>query len=416
MLKINSKEKAVLVVLDTGHAKSWDADDLMEELKVLTFSCQAEVTGEVISKRTLPDAAYFIGKGKVAEVAAMVKELDADVVIFNESLSHAQVANLEREIPCRVIDRTQLILDIFARRAKSMEGKIQVELAQLQYLLPRLTGKGRSLSRLGGGIGTRGPGEQKLEVDRRRIQKRISVLKNDLKKVDKRRANRREKRKRKGIPIVALVGYTNSGKSTLLNSLTQSSQIAENRLFSTLDPKVNFLQLSNNQKVLLSDTVGFLHALPHQLIESFKATLEEVVEADVLIHVLDISNPRAGELRDAVYDVLGELKALDKPIITALNKIDKIEDNLHLGVLIKKYDSAVAISALKRRNLDALSSVIQQELSSSRRMIKKMIPHTQMALISTIRRQGKVLKEKYGLRGVYIEAEVPAVLASKLEN
>ena len=228
--------------------------------------------------------------------------------------------------------------------------------------------------------------------------------------------NRREKRKRKGIPVVALVGYTNSGKSTLLNSMTDSSQLAENRLFSTLDAKVNFLQLPNNQKILLSDTVGFLHALPHQLIESFKATLEEVVEADILIHVLDISNQRADELKKSVYNVLGELKALDKPIITVLNKIDMLQKDKNLESYLKRYENSVAISALKKTNLQDLSKLIESNLSLSRTIIKKLIPHSEMKLISTIRRQGRVFKEKYGLRGVYIEAEVPAILAAKLEN
>ena len=416
MLKVNSKEKAILVVLDTKVSNNWDAESLMKELKALTVSCGAEVVGEVITKRATPDAAYFVGKGKAQEVAGMASELETDLVIFNESLSHAQIANLERKIYCRVIDRTQLILDIFALRAKSTEGKIQVELAQLQYLLPRLAGKHQALSRLGGGIGTRGPGEQKLEVDRRRIQKKILYLKKELKKVDKRRMNRREKRKRKGVPVVALVGYTNSGKSTLLNSMTDSTQVAENRLFSTLDAKVNFLQLPNNQKILLSDTVGFLHDLPHQLIESFKATLEEVVEADILIHVLDISNQRADEFKKSVYNVLGELKALDKPIITVLNKIDMLYKDKNLESYLKRYENSVAISALKKTNLEGLSKLIESNLSLSRTIIKKLIPHSEMRLISTIRKQGKVFKEKYGLRGVYIEAEVPAILAAKLEN
>jgi GTP-binding protein HflX len=414
MLNVNYKEKTILVVLDTSRPDAWCADDLMEELSLLARSSQADVVGKIISKRPSPDAKYFIGKGKVEEVGLMAKELQADLIIFNESLSHAQIANLEKEIPARVIDRTQLILDIFARRAKSNEGKIQVELAQLQYLLPRLTGKGQELSRLGGGIGTRGPGEQKLEVDRRRIKKRISTLKKELKKVNKRRASRREKRKRKGIPVVVLVGYTNSGKSTLLNSLTDTNQLCENRLFSTLDAKVNFYQLANNQKILLSDTVGFLHNLPHQLIESFKATLEEVIEADILIHVLDISSPRAQELRDSVYEVLGELKALEKPIITALNKIDKIENEANLNAHLKRYGNSVAISALKEINLDKLGSLIEENLSASRTLIKMLIPHTQMKLIAAIRRQGKVFKEKYGLKGIYIEAEVPTILASRL--
>ncbi len=416
MLKVNSKEKTILVVLDTKLRNDWDAESLMKELNVLTLSCGAKVAGKIIVKRSAPDATYFIGKGKVEEVAAMAAELEADAVIFNESLSHAQVAALEKKISSRIIDRTQLILDIFAMRAKSAEGKIQVELAQLQYLLPRLTGKRQALSRLGGGIGTRGPGEQKLEVDRRRIQKKISSLKKELKKVDKRRANRRERRKRKDIPVVALVGYTNSGKSTLLNSMTDASQLVENRLFSTLDPKVNFLQLPNNQKVLLSDTVGFLHALPHQLIESFKATLEEVVEADILIHVLDISNPKSDELKKSVYDVLGELKALGKPIITALNKIDKLGSESNLDSYLKRYKNSVAISALKMLNLNKLSLLIQENLSSSRIAVKKLIPYAQMSLISAIRGQGKVTKESYRLKGVYIEAEVPARLASKLDN
>ncbi|MCK4518843.1 MAG: GTPase HflX [Candidatus Omnitrophica bacterium] len=410
------KEKAILAVLDTGKSGNWPAEELMDELKTLTLSCGAEIAGEVTARRDKPDPAYFVGKGKAQEIVLLAAEVEADVVIFNDDLSAAQKGSLERIINGRVIDRTQLILDIFAGRAKSIEGKVQVELAQLQYLLPRLTGKGDELSRLGGGIGTRGPGEQKLEVDRRRIQKRISKLKKDLKKIEKRRQNLRDKRKRNHISTIALVGYTNSGKSTLLNALTASNQITRDKLFSTLDPKVKKLILPNKQSVLIADTVGFLHDLPHHLIESFKATLEEAVEADILLHILDASSPRARELKESVYNVLCELKALDKPIITALNKIDKTASEVMVDSFVKSTDNCVGISALYKENLDELLHIIEQSLAALRTHIKLLIPHQKMSLIDLIYKDGNVIKKEYAPEGVYLEADVSVVLAKKLKK
>ena len=410
------KEKAVLAVLDTGKSGDWPAEELMGELKALALSCGAEIAGKVIARRDKPDPAYFFGKGKAQETGLLAAEMEADIVIFNEDLSAAQKGSLERIINARVIDRTELILDIFAERAKSIEGKVQVELAQLQYLLPRLAGKGDELSRLGGGIGTRGPGEQKLEVDRRRIQKRISKLKKDLKKIEKRRQNLRDRRKRNHISTIALVGYTNSGKSTLLNALTTSNQIARDKLFSTLDPKVKKLILPNKQSVLIADTVGFLHNLPHHLIESFKATLEEAIEADILLHILDASSPRAKELKESVYNVLGELKVLDKPIITVLNKIDKAASKGMVDSFIKSRDNCVRVSALYKENLDELLHIIEQSLAGLRTYIKLLIPHQKMSLIDLIYKDGKVIKKEYGPKGVYLEADVSVVLAEKLKK
>lgn len=407
------REKAVLVVLDLGKDYDWTKEEKMQELKALALSSQAKGVAEIISKRSKPDAAYFIGKGKTEEVAVVVAENKADLVIFNDDLSNAQIKNLERSINIKVIDRTQLILDVFAQRAKSTEGKIQVELAQLQYLLPRLSGRGQMLSRLGAGIGTRGPGEQKLEVDRRRIQKRISKLKKDLNNIEKRRLTLREKRRRNVIPTVALVGYTNSGKSTLLNSLTGASQIVQDKFFSTLDPKLRKLILPNNQTVLIADTVGFLHDLPHHLIESFKATLEEVIEADILLHVLDISNPKAKELQKSVYEVLGELNVRNKPIITVLNKIDKVPEKSLIDNFQKKVDSCVSISAQYKVNLGELVKLISMRLANLRTFIKVLIPYDKMNLINAIHSQGEIITKEYKPEGVYIEAEVPLLLAKK---
>lgn len=409
-------EKAILVAVDWYNEDSWSVEDTSQELALLTKSSGAKVVKTITCRRDKPTPDYLIGKGKVEEIAALSSEFKADVIIFNDNLSSTQQRNLEEIIDTKTIDRTQLILDIFARQAKSQEGKIQVELAQSEYLLPRLIGKGIILSRLGGGIGTRGPGEQKLEVDRRRIRKRIAKLKDELNSLRQRRHALREKRKNHDLPTVALVGYTNAGKSTLLNSLTNAHQAVQDKLFTTLDPLTRRLTLPNNQTVLFSDTVGFLHNLPHNLIEAFKATLEEVNEADLLLHVLDISHPLAYEQNLAVFEVLNEIGIKDKPVLTALNKIDKLLDKEIANVLTEKYQESVAISALKKENLDKLKEKISSLLLNHVSSVELLIPHSQMRLVNLIYQEGKVIDTEYSDTGARITAQIPLSLKRKLAN
>ncbi len=355
-------EKALLVTLKLKHDNAlWRAEEKARELAELAKSSGAEVAQEIIVTRENPTPNYYIGKGKAEEIARICTQKNIDVVIFNNDLTGTQQKNLEDVINVKTIDRTQLILDIFARRAKSNEGKIQVELAQLLYLMPRLTGRGVLLSRLGGGIGTRGPGEQKLEVDRRKIRQRIAKLTKDLENLSLQRSTRRKQRTKFSILTIAIIGYTNCGKSTLLNALTQSHVYTKNRLFSTLDPTTRSFVLPNNQKVLFVDTVGFLNELPHHLVESFKATLEEVVNADILLHLIDVTHPKARETEKAVFKVLAELKADDKPIITVLNKIDLIDKN-DLPRLMRQFRDAVPISALRKENFELLVDRIVLQL------------------------------------------------------
>jgi len=357
--------------------------------------------------RDYPSARLFIGKGKAEEISLLCAEKNIDLVIFNNELTGSQQKNLEEIINVKIIDRTQLILDIFARRAKSNEGKIQVELAQLLYLMPRLGDEDIMLSKLGGGIGTRGPGEQKLEVDRRRIRDRITKLKKELEKLKLQRATRRKQRTKFSLLTIAIVGYTNAGKSTLLNALTESDVYTQEKLFSTLDPTVKSFILPNNQKVLFADTVGFLNELPHHLIESFKATLEEVVNADVLLHIIDVSNPKAKEMEKAVFDVLAELGATEKPMITALNKIDKINTN-EIPRLEREFRGAVAISALKKTNFEALIDKIVLHLSSIVKTYKIVLPQSKASLISFIYEKGHVTKREYRDENVHLEVQLPA--------
>lgn len=344
-------EKAILVTIDYGRRDGFSAEDSMAELAELTISSGGQIAGEIRCKLREPTPAYLIGRGKVEEIAKLCSAKDADVVIFDDELSSTQQRNIEDAVNLKTIDRTQLILDIFAQRAHSKEGKLQVELAQLQYLLPRLTGKGILLSRLGGGIGTRGPGEQKLEMDRRRIRKRLAKLGSELRSLEGRRQSMRERRREAGLIIVAIVGYTNAGKSSLINALSGSAQVVENRLFSTLDPVIRKVLLPDGREILLSDTVGFLQRLPHQLIEAFKATLEEVHQADVILHVLDISSALIWEKYESVLSVLKELDSLDKPIITALNKIDIITDRSIIHKFADRIDNTVPISAKTKEGL-----------------------------------------------------------------
>ncbi len=389
-------------------------DDLALELEELAAACGAEILDNITCICEKPTPNYLIGKGKVEELAALAAELKIDTLVFSHDLSGTQQRNLEELIGKKTIDRTQLILDIFAQRAKSPEGKMQVELAQLQYLLPRLIGQGLILSRLGGGIGTRGPGEQKLEVDRRRIRKRIDKLKDDLKQTGLHRMTMRKRRQDNALPIVALVGYTHAGKSTLLNALTQAGQVTSENLFTTLDPLAKKLQLPNGENVVISDTVGFLHDLPHHLIEAFKATLEEAMQADLLIHVLDASNPRVHDYNKAVWDVLKELKADEKPMITALNKIDLLEDPMWLARLKNDFSNSVAISAKLNQNLETLLERIEENFAGRMVGLEVLIPHSRMDLVDLFYREGKVLEIEYLQEGVKVSLNLPKVLAQKL--
>lgn len=414
------KEKAISVTIASRQdkLKGWDAEDAAAELKELALSSGVNVIDEVLCRGDEPTPNYLIGKGKAEEIHQLIHtyDEDIDVVIFGKDLSSTQQRNLEDILGIKTIDRTQLILDVFAQRAHSNEGKLQVELAQLEYLLPRLTGKGILLSRLGGGIGTRGPGEQKLEIDRRRLRKRIGRIKKDLEGVRLRRNQLRKNRIEHSIATVAVIGYTNAGKSTLLNSLTHSNVMVSNKLFSTLDPTSRRYILPDNQKVLFVDTVGFIHNLPHNLIEAFKASLEEVQEADLLLHVLDISSQKANEQHDAVYEVLKELGAETKPLVTALNKIDLIDNKYIIERFRKNIADSAAISALKTTGFEGLINLISKRLTPLIETVDLFIPHNRMALLSTIYEEGKVIERKDTPQGIHIKAIIPTRLRLRLKD
>lgn len=400
-------ERALTITVDFGKHEDWTASERSQELKELSFSSGAKVVHEEIVHRHAPDPGYFIGTGKAEEIAALCADDKIKVVIFNNDLTGTQQKNLEEVIKAKTIDRTQLILDIFAKHAHSNEGKIQVELAQLMYLLPRLTGKGIYLSRLGGGIGTRGPGEQKLEVDRRKIRARITRLKGELEDLSRRRSMMRKNRGRFSILTIAFVGYTNVGKSTLLNALTDSNVVVEDKLFSTLDPTVRKFVLPNRQKVLFIDTVGFLNRLPHHLIEAFKATLEEVVEADLILHLVDASHPKGIAQADAVYRVLDEIGARTKPIITALNKIDAVSDDTAIDRMKAYFNNAVAISALKRTGFEALIARVLSHTAGLMTRVRLNIPAKDIKTLNILYENGLVIKKEYADDMVLIEAEIP---------
>lgn len=364
-------ERAITITVDTGRREEWSARDRADELKELALSAGAKVIEELIVRKDRIEPACYIGKGKVDQIAGICAGKNINVVIFNNDLSGTQERNLEEITARKVIDRTQVILDIFARRAHSNEGKLQVELAQLMYLLPRLTGKGIHLSRLGGGIGTRGPGEKKLEVDRRRIRSRITHLKDELEGLMQRRSMMRKKRERFSLPTVAIIGYTNAGKSTLLNALTNSAVAVQDKLFSTLDPTVRKLILPDRRTILFIDTVGFIDMLPHHLVEAFKATLEEVVEADLLLHVVDISHNKAKEQSNAVYKVLESIGAKDKSIVTVLNKTDKVENEAVIERAKAYFPDAVAVSAIKREGFKDLIDRITARINICSNMLDK---------------------------------------------
>lgn len=369
----------------------------------------------MVCKLQRPASAFLIGTGKVEEIAQVVQEEGIDVVIFNQPLSPAQQRNIEEVVGVKTIDRSQLILDIFAQRAQSREGKLQVELAQLQYLLPRLTGKGILLSRLGGGIGTRGPGEQKLEVDRRRIRFRINRLKGELLEVAERRAASQQKRRRQAVPTAVLIGYTNAGKSTLMNYLTGAGVVVKDQMFSTLDPVGRRLVLPNHQPIVLVDTVGFLHELPHHLIEAFKATLEGIHQADVLLHVVDVSHPRAREHYEAVYTVLEQIDSADKEIITLLNKVDLITDSDQSARLQREFEAGLVISAKTGQGVDLLLQMLAHLLAENLVLVKLLIPSSKMSLVSKVYQEGQVFYREDRPEGVWLEARLPYPLANQIK-
>ena len=410
------KEKVLIAIVDLKVRGSWPIEDVTYEMTELVKACQGEVVGTIICPAHPPTAATLIHSGKVLEVAELARSLDAQAVIFSEELKGVQQRNLEEAIAIKTIDRTQLILDIFARRATSQEGKLQVELAQLAYRLPRLAGHYDDLSRQGGGIGTTGPGETKLEVDRRRIGVRIDKIKKDLEDVTRSRMTKRKKRELQHIPLISVVGYTNAGKSTLVNTLTGAHQETQDGLFTTLDSLARQHVMPDHQKVVFSDTVGFMHDLPHNLIEAFKATLEEVESADLLLHVLDISNVNHVNLKESVDRVLEELGALDKPTILVLNKIDRIEDKDLVDMACRKYKNSVAISGLKGKNIEGLLRLIEKELGGRVMQVDLAIPMGRMDLINMVHKQGHVEKIEYLADTIRIKAGVPQHLAGLLEQ
>lgn len=402
-------ERAVLV----GVHRQGTEDPDFAELTRLVESARAVVVGTVAQRRASPDPATYIGLGKVEEVLELCAEQRADVVIFDAELRPAQERNLERHLKVKVVDRTGLVLDIFARRAQTKEGRLQVELAQVTYLLPRLAGRGVWLSRLGGGIGTRGPGETKLEVDRRRIRKRITDLNREIDEISRHRSLQRQARKQAQFLVVAVVGYTNAGKSTLLNALTNAGIFVEDKLFATLDPTIRKVTLPNRRQILLVDTVGFITNLPTQLVAAFRATLEEVTEADLLVHVVDASHPKWRDQIVAVDTVLEELGAAEKPVVYAVNKIDLIPQR-QARVVLAGVGEGVAISALHGVGLLNLLRRIAQRLPQPLVRVRLVVPYSRAKVLPEIFSHGRVLRQNYGERGVSIEAELPRVEAKRL--
>ncbi len=408
------REKALLIGVERDGVSKWDLRESMDELAELASSAGAEVVGTVTQRLGHPTAPYYIGRGKVQEVEAKCREDSVTSIIFDDELSPAQGRNLERLTSRKVLDRTQLILDIFAQRARSKEGRLQIELAQLQYLLPRLTGMWNHLSRQSGGIGTRGPGETQLEVDRRRVQERIGRLEGELSEVRKHRSIQRAGRRRHRWPVAAIVGYTNAGKSTLLNRLTGAAVEAADKLFATLDPTTRQLVLPNNQKMLLTDTVGFIKKLPHTVIESFKATLEELSEADLLLHVVDTSHPGFLDQMNAVESVIEEIEAHGKQTVIIFNKVDLVQDRDLVASQLRRIPGSVAVSAATGFGIDQMLQELENRLSAWRLRAAYRIPAAESALLAEIHRAGHVLELRYEENTAFVRANIPPELQAKL--
>ena len=406
------EEKVILVGISEQDGD--DAEDSLAELAELVKTAGAVVVGILIQKRETIHPGTYVGTGKVDEIAQLLAATGATGIVCDDELSPAQMKNLESILATKVMDRTLIILDIFAARATTSEGKIQVELAQLKYRLSRLSGLGKSMSRLGGGIGTRGPGEKKLEIDRRLINDRIAQLNRELKEVVKHRDITRAKREKNDVPVVAIVGYTNAGKSTLLNHLTDAEVLEEDKLFATLDPTTRMLELDGHQQVLLTDTVGFIRKLPHHLIEAFKSTLEEAKYADYIFHVVDASNPQMDKQMHIVYETLDRLGVKNKKIVTLFNKLDQRTEEEPLQDF--RADHILMISAARNEGLDKIKDLLQEMLREDKVYVERVVPYAQAGIIQLVREKGELVSEEYVPEGIAIKAYVPMEVYGKLPN
>jgi GTP-binding protein HflX len=413
MIELEQYQDRVILV---GLCQSSEEAELtsLDELRELAKTAGAEVITQIMQRRSRPDPATYIGSGKIEELRELMESLSANGIICDDELSPAQMKNLQDQLGCKIMDRTLLILDIFAGRATTSEGKIQVELAQLKYRQMRLIGMGRSMSRLGGGIGTRGPGEKKLETDRRLISERIGILNRELKEVRKHRDVIREGRKRGSLKTAAIVGYTNAGKSTLLNHLTDADVLEEDALFATLDPTTRLLPLPGGSSILVTDTVGFIRKLPHQLIEAFKSTLEEAMYADIIIHVADASNPNVDEQMAVVYETLHELKADGKPTVTLFNKQDLIEPGRTVHLRDAHADYTINTAVRSGVGLERLKEVLEEIIRRDQILIERVFPYSEAGKTALIRDQGQLLEEEYTEGGIRIRAYVPRELYGRL--
>ena len=406
-------ERIFLVGAELRSRTNLEVRDSMEELAQLAETAGGEVIGDGVQKLAVPVAGTYIGSGKADEFAEYCRQQEVDTVIFDDDLSPAQSRNLETLFECKVLDRTSLILDIFAQRARTREGKLQVELAQLQHLLPRLTRFWSHLSRQKGGIGMRGDGETQLETDRRRVQDRITRILEELEVVQRQRGTQRKGRRRHLWPVASIVGYTNAGKSTLLNAVTGAGVLAEDQLFATLDPTTRRLRLPSNQNVLLSDTVGFIRKLPHQLVEAFKATLEEVVTADLLIHVVDLSHPQMDEQMKAVQSVLEEIGAAEKPTLTVFNKLDRVSQNGLVQRRLSAQPHSVAVSALRHEGLTTFFEALGALLRPVRDFVELLVPHREAAAIARLHAVAQIVERNYNGEKARFKARIPPHLRSE---
>ncbi|MBM3674605.1 MAG: GTPase HflX [Actinobacteria bacterium] len=409
------RQRALLVGTGAGTRSAEEAEASLEELALLADTAGADAVASELQRRDLPDPATYIGKGKAREIAELAEGLDVDVVIFDDELSPAQQRNLEQLFERDVVDRVALILDIFAQHAASQEGMLQVELAQLRYRLPRLRGRGITLSQQGAGIGTRGPGETQLEVDRRRIQRRITKLEHDLVRLGKIRATQRKARDRRALTTVALVGYTNAGKSTLLNRCTHAHSLVEDRLFSTLDPTTRRLRLAGGETVLLSDTVGFVRRLPHQLVEAFRSTLEEVCDADYLVHLVDAGAPEPYGRIEAVRTVLREIGAGGVPELLVFTKSDRVSGS-DLASLLRSHPDSVGCSARTGEGVDAFVALLGERLRALEEVVELRVPYDRCEVLASLHREGEVLVEVYEEGGTRVRARLPDAVASRYRD